>query len=103
MHNSLLKRWLVLTHFRAIIRPVYQYPRMFWAIFGPSSDLYIRTHECSGPFSGHHQTCISEPTNVPGHFRAIIRRVYNNNNLLTASGLSPGGSGYFTFNLCQTY
>jgi hypothetical protein len=26
-----------------------------------------------------------------------------NNNLLTASGLSPGGSGYFTFKLGQTY
>jgi hypothetical protein len=28
---------------------------------------------------------------------------YNTNNLLTASGLSPGGSGYFTFKLRQTY
>jgi hypothetical protein len=27
----------------------------------------------------------------------------NNNNLLTASRLSPGGSGYFTFELRQTY
>jgi len=30
------------------------------------------------PFSGHHQICISEPTNVPGHFRAIVRTVYEN-------------------------
>jgi hypothetical protein len=29
--------------------------------------------------------------------------MYFNNNLFTASGLSPGGSGYFTFKLRQTY
>jgi hypothetical protein len=28
---------------------------------------------------------------------------HNNNNLLTASELSPGGSGYFTFKLRQTH
>jgi hypothetical protein len=36
----------------------------------------------------------------------ILYNIYihnNNNDLLTASGLSPGGSGYFTFKLRQTY
>jgi hypothetical protein len=70
--------------FRAIVRTVYQNPRMFRAIFGPSSDLYIRTHECSGPFSGHHHTCISEPTNVLGNFRAIVRTVYQNPRMFRA-------------------
>jgi len=49
---------------------------MFRHVFGPSLDLYIRTHECSCPFSGHRQTCILEPTNVPAHFRATVRPVY---------------------------
>jgi hypothetical protein len=33
----------------------------------------------------------------------FIYFIFNNNNLLTAIGLSPGGSGYFTFKLRQTY
>jgi len=65
-------------HFRAIIRHLYQNPRKFRPIFGPSSDLYIRTHESSGPFLGHHQKSISEPTKVPAHFWSIVRPVYQN-------------------------
>jgi hypothetical protein len=33
----------------------------------------------------------------------LVQTDNNNNNLLPASGLSPGGSGYFTFKLRQTY
>jgi hypothetical protein len=36
-------------------------------------------------------------------FGTTYRSKGNNNNLLTASGLSTGGSGYFTFKLRQTY
>jgi len=76
MHNSLIKRWLVSTYFRGIVRPVYQNPRKFRPIFGQSPDLCISTHESSGPFSVHHQTFISVPTKVSAHFRSITRPLY---------------------------
>jgi hypothetical protein len=40
---------------------------------------------------------------VTGTLHSQMLNIYNNNNILTASGLSPGGSGYFTFKLRQTY
>jgi hypothetical protein len=49
--------------------------------------------------------CNGRNSPVGGRACVVLFMLYdnNNNNLLTANGLSPGGSGYFTFKLRQTY